>query len=291
MNTHPAWNWALLSILSATTAACASVNADANPHVAFAVDAGEPVCRLAGAPVVLSAKSYLKPFVPDGVIAVVQDDRIEAVFTARGEYGRQCVAVDVRTLEPRPPGGRAEHEACRRLGHVDPIVSATSEAETMLAWDSLREDAAGVFVGVVTYDLPALLPGTAGPNLPAMGRPQARVASHLFSLPSGGLAGAASHPGLADISHERFLLSWTQGTVEQSQLRAQPVAGWGDPIGPALDVAPPDVSPIGSASAAFGAEGLGAVAYLAAAGDHVDVMANLVDCSAAAASGEAKVSP
>jgi hypothetical protein len=286
MNKHLAWNWASLTILAATHAACASVNADAKPQVAFAVDAGRPVCRLAGAPVVVSAKAYLKPYVPDGVIAVVQDDRIEAVFSSRGEYGRQCVAVDVRTLEPRPPGGHAEHEACRRLGHVDPIVSATSDAETMLAWDSLREDLAGLFVGVVTYDLPTPLPGMASPKIGAMGRPRARVASHPFALPSGGLAGSAGHPGLAEIGHERFLLTWTQGTVEQSQLRAQPIAGWGDAIGPALEVAPDDVSTIGPASAAFDPEGTGAVAYLAATGDHVDVMASLVECPDAAASPE-----
>jgi hypothetical protein len=271
MNGHQAVPLAF-SILALTQAACATTAGQGpHPKVAFAVGAAPAVCRVAAPPVVVSGKPYLKPYVPNGVIAVAEEDRLEAVFTARSESGKQCVAVDVGTMEARAPAREAERDACGRLGRIESPVSATSEAETMLAWDATRGDTSSLYVGALTYDI-------AWPGWP-VSRPHARVAAHRFAVPPGGLEGMASQPSLAEIGHERFLLTWRQGTVERSQLRAQPIAGWGDPIGPALDLAPADASPIASSSAAFRANGVGVVTYFASTGDRIDVMATPIDCS------------
>jgi hypothetical protein len=140
----------------------------------------------------------------------------------------------------------------------------------MLAWDAARGDQSGLFVGVVVHDLPA--PGF-------VARAHAHVIAHEFALPAGGLEGSPSDPDLADIGGERFLLSWTQGSVEKAQLRAQPVAAWGEAIGPAMALSPPESSVMGTASAAFSRNGSGVVAYFASAGDAIELMVTRVHCS------------
>jgi hypothetical protein len=150
-------------------------------------------------------------------------------------------------------------------------VAVTSDAETMLAWERTRGDRSNLFVGAVVYDFPAPR------RLP---RAYAHVVAHPFELPPGGLEGTPSNPGLADIGSERFLLSWTQGNDEEAQLRAQPVAAWGDTVGPALDLSSSDVSVMGASSAAFTRNGSGAVAYFASTGDVIELMATPVYCSA-----------
>jgi hypothetical protein len=271
MNTYQVSKWAF-PILALAQAACATTaRQNANPRAASAVGSAAPVCRVVGAPFALARGSDAKPYLPDGLVAVAEENRLEAVFTSRSARGRQCVAVDLETRGPRAPRSAAEREACGGLGKVESPAAATSDAETMLAWDTTRDDRSDLFVGVVMYDIPAPWPGA--------GRPHASVAAHAVAMPPGGLDGPASHPSLADIGHERFLLAWTQGTAESSQLRAQPVAGWGDAIGPAFDVSPADASVIGTSSAAFKADGEGFVTYFASNGEHIDVMTTRVACS------------
>jgi hypothetical protein len=149
-------------------------------------------------------------------------------------------------------------------------VSATSEGETILARESRPVgEAPHIVLGVVVHDVPSLLGFSAG-------RPD-RVVERAFAPPQPSPDGE-KNPGLAPLPGERFLLLWVDGDSEGRSLRAQPVAGWGTPVGPAFDLSPTDVSVIGRPSAAVGPDGRGVVAFLASSGSDFDVLATPIAC-------------
>jgi hypothetical protein len=273
MKTHQTWTIAIAaSLLASTQSACSMAVVRSSPPSATIdpISSGAPLCRVTSLPFMASGQPS-RPYPPDGVIAFVDDgDHLKMVFNARSPMGRQCVAVDLATQRQEIAASSLEREACGRLGKPRSPVTATSDAETMLAWDAARGDQSDLFVGVVVYDLP--LPGFAA-------RAHEHVIAHEFALPAGGLEGSPSDPDLADIGGEHFFLSWTQGSIEKAQLRAQPVAAWGEAMGPAMDLSPPESSVMGTASAAFSRNGSGVVAYFASAGDAIELMATPVYCS------------
>jgi hypothetical protein len=259
---------ATLPFLALLTSGCSmAVEEQPHPRVAFAAGSeAAPLCRVTAAPFV-AARRQSKPYPPDGVIAFVDGERLSVAFNAVGPMERRCVAVDLATLGQTTARSSAELDACGRLGKTQPPVLVTSDAETMLAWDAVRGDQSELLVGVVVHDL---APGA---------RPHAHVVAHVFPIPPNGFDGSTRAPSLADLGDGRFFLTWTQGNVEMTQLRAQPVAGWGDPIGPPIEVSAPDSSVVGGSSAAFTRDGSGAVAYFASAGDALELMVTPVNCS------------
>jgi hypothetical protein len=261
----------VLPLLALLQSAC-SMALEERPHptVALAIGtAAAPLCSVTSAAFAAQGKPA-RPYPPDGSAAVADGERLEVVFNSRGPTGRQCVAVDLSTMGQSIATSAAERDACARLGKVQSPVIATSDAETMLAWDAARGDRSNLFIGVVVYDLPP-----AG----RPGRSHAHVVAHAFGLPPGGLEGSPSDPALADIGDERFFLSWTQGNDESAQLRAQAVAAWGEAIGPALQLSPSDSTVIGASSAAFTRDGSGVVTYFASTDSTIELMATRVSCS------------
>jgi hypothetical protein len=129
-----------------------------------------------------------------------------------------------------------------------------------------------VTLGVVVYDAPRTIFGFA-----LEGR--RHVIERTFEAPARVVrSGGETNPALVPIAGERFLLTWVDGDIESHQLHAQVVAGWGTPVGAAIDLSPGDASVIGRPSAAVSADGHGIVAFLASNGHGFDVLATPVAC-------------
>jgi hypothetical protein len=105
----------------------------------------------------------------------------------------------------------------------------------MLAWESHDEEEPRITLGVVTYDAPHAFFGVGIEGT-------RHLAERTFYAPGEGRGGAVMAPGLAPIGRERFLLAWVEGDLENLQLRAQSVTGWGDPLGPSMVLSPPEAS-------------------------------------------------
>jgi hypothetical protein len=169
--------------------------------------------------------------------------------------------------------------ACRSAVGDDEDVVATSEGETLLAREVRGDDhSARVQLGVVTYDEPRSFFGFATPG-------RKRVVERIFEAPAGGHGGGENSPGLVALPGQRFLLMWVDGNSEGYRLRAQPVAGWGQAIGQALDLSPSAVSVIGRPSGVVDDDGHGVVTFLASNGHGFDVLAAPITCDTRADGG------
>ncbi len=234
--------------------------------------AAAPVCRAEAARPIASGV-----YVPGGVAATLEEGRAVIRFAPRkgrcAEARAQSVTGTFVVV--------ASRDACRR-GEADADdgnVIATSDGETMLAKEVRGADhSSRVELGVVTYGAPRSFFGYATPG-------RRHVVERFFEAPAEGRGGGESHPGLVALPGERFLLMWLDGNAEGYRLRAQPVAGWGQPVGQALDLSPSDVSVIGRPSGAIGKDGRGMVTFLASNGHGFDVLAAPVTCEAPAEGG------
>jgi hypothetical protein len=218
-------------------------------------------CHVSGAAQTVASGVY----VPAGVEASVEDDQVTIRFARRKAHCEAAYAPSIH-------GHFVRDEALAECPGERRDAVATSEGETLLAQES--PDSAGqphIELGVVVHDVPNLLFGFAGEG----GR---RVVHRDFEAPTGGRVGGQRSPGLVPLPGERFLLVWIDGDSSGRQLRAQPIAGWGDAAGPAFDVSPADVSVIGHPSAVVGADGRGVVTFLASSGDGFDVLATPIVC-------------
>jgi hypothetical protein len=98
-----------------------------------------------------------------------------------------------------------------------------------------------------------------------------------FALPAGGLGGAAMSPSVASLGGGRFLLAWAEGPVSNHQVRAITMDADGSPSGAPLAISGPGVN-AGQPAAIVGADGRGAVAFLAAKGKALEVHATPISC-------------
>jgi len=223
------------------------------------LEAPGSLCRVTGEARVVASHVY----VPAGVEARLDDGHATIRFAHR--KGSCAVA---RAL---PTSGRfvTDDTAGECPADASDVV-ATSEGETILARESRRDgQTPHITLGVVVHDAPSLLGFSV--------RGSDRVVERAFAPPQVS-PGGEKHPWLAPLPGERFLLLWVDGDSEGSSLHAQPVAGWGTPVGGAFDLSPSDVSVIGRPSAAVGPDGRGVVAFLASSGSGFDVLATPIAC-------------
>ncbi|HXN31144.1 MAG TPA: hypothetical protein VN894_04755 [Polyangiaceae bacterium] len=178
----------------------------------------------------------------------------------------QCLVMQWPSTSNEP------HDAACPDANTSVTTSAASGSETMLAYESVTRSASRLVLGIVTYDMPHADFGFA-----SAGREQ--VVERPFRGPRGAGVGSQASPDLVPIGGQRFLLVWVEGGVEGHQVRAQSVAGWGDSVGPAIDLSTPDVSVIGRPTAAVAPNGDGLVAYIASAGEEFDLFGTPISCS------------
>ncbi len=98
-----------------------------------------------------------------------------------------------------------------------------------------------------------------------------------FTLPAGGLGSQAMSPSLASLGGGRFLLAWTEGPVSNHQVRAITIGADGSASGSPIDISASGVN-AGQPAAVVGADGRGAVAFLAAKGTALEVHATPITC-------------
>ena len=249
-----------LVVLSLASAACSVVGAAtpaaATPAAGTAAATDAPVCRATSGAKVLARRV----FVPGGVEAATQDGSISVRFAADPSH---CAAVDW-------PSGtqRAQSGSCR--ASVATVASASHPDEAMLAWESRdAADPHGVR-SVDAYDAPRAFLGF------GLAEDQ-RVVERPFHWPSASVGETARQ--LAPIGDDRFLLAWVDGDSESHLLRAQPVAGRGDPLGAAFVLSPTQASVIGRPSVVIEPTGYGIVTYLASIEGEFDVLATPIVCT------------
>jgi hypothetical protein len=220
------------------------------------------VCRISG-PIQTVASGV---YVPAGVEATVEDERVTIRFAhrkSRCEAARSSSLSGPFVLDEGPADCPGDHHD----------VVATSDGETLLA----RESQVGmqpphIELGVVVHDVPNLLFASARAG-------HHHVVERAFEAPGGSVVDGQRSPGLVPLPNERFLLMWVDGDSSGRRLRAQPVAGWGEAVGPAFDVSSHEVSVIGRPSAVTAEDGRGVVAFLASNGRGFDVVATPIACA------------
>jgi hypothetical protein len=251
---------ALALLLSLSAAACATTRGLPASDEAKSVALPLQTCMPIAAPRVVGSRA----FAPDGVEVQSRD----AAFAIRfGQNRVGCVTVEASSATgPFAPPSKSA--ACpQRSGPI----AATSDGETMLASEASDAQSPYILLGVVTYDVPL------SPSAAHVEGSSRAVAWHAFQPPS--LAGTGERsPKLVSLGDERFLLLWVEGDSERHQLRAQPLTGWGDAVGPAIDVSLPEMDVVGTPSAAIAPSGEGVVAFLASDDHGFDVMAAPIAC-------------
>jgi hypothetical protein len=98
-----------------------------------------------------------------------------------------------------------------------------------------------------------------------------------FAIPEGGLGGQAMSPSLAALGGGRFLFAWTEGPVQNHQVRAITLGSDGLASGSPIAISGNGVN-AGQPAAAVGADGRGVVAFVAAKGKAYEVQATSVSC-------------
>jgi hypothetical protein len=98
-----------------------------------------------------------------------------------------------------------------------------------------------------------------------------------FAIPDGGLGSQAMSPSVAPLGGGRFLLAWTEGPVSNHQVRAITIGADGAPSGLPLAISAAGIN-AGQPSAVVGPDGRGAVAFLAARGKALEVLATPISC-------------
>jgi hypothetical protein len=249
---------AVVALLSVQVACSAALPASASrPHRQETAPL-PPICRVTGLPIALARHV----FVPAGVESRANHHGFEVRFAAARS---RCVAIDWPSRSENLDAAYCPTAP----GSVE--ASAVSGAETMRALQSISSGDSRLVLRIVTHDEPHTLMGFAHESGES-------VFERPFPAPSGQVGGGQSPAGLVPFGDERFLLLWAEGDLEGRRLRAQPVTGWGDPVGAALELSTADMSVIGRASAAIASNGEGLVAYLASRGDEFDMFVAPVAC-------------
>jgi hypothetical protein len=105
----------------------------------------------------------------------------------------------------------------------------------------------------------------------------AAESAQTFVVPEGGLGGQAMSPSLAPLSGGRVLLAWVEGPVASHQIRAGVLGSDGTMSGSPISISPTGVN-AGQPAVAI-ASGRGAVAYIVAKGNALEVHATPISCS------------
>jgi hypothetical protein len=244
-------------VLALASAACSRHQTQPGPNVGFAVDAPEVSCRVAGAPAIVASDVYTGDVqvltrAEGGYDVVVLDDVTPCLRVGIGAHGEKLGTVLGECPAPPTPGR----------------ASATNGIETYLVRETVDDSGTYLALGVVTYDWPHAFAGTAREGL-------RRVVEHRFEVPPGGPGGGAADPALAPFGADHFLLAWTEGDT----VRAQPIAGWAEPAGPAITLSPPDLTEIGRPSVAFATPSEGLVAFAASTPTGFHILSVPLVCS------------
>lgn len=176
---------------------------------------------------------------------------------ARPGGGYDVTAMDVEPCLNVVVGPYGAPLGAQSLGACPPVdksgnATATNGTETYVARDERWEsEPPHLVLGVYTWDWPHSYAGQVHEG-------QRRVVERVFVPPGGGSHTGETMPGLATFGKDRFLVVWVEG----DDVRAQPLARWADPIGEAIDVAPPEARVVAHPAAAFARDGTGIVVYL-----------------------------
>ena len=95
--------------------------------------------------------------------------------------------------------------------------------------------------------------------------------------PAGGKGDQAMSPGLTALSHNRFLLVWTEGPPSRHEVRGLTLSSDGAPIGAPLTLSNENVN-AGQGQPAATTAGKGVVAFLELTGDGFRVAATPIEC-------------
>jgi hypothetical protein len=258
-----------LNLLAASFLALASTACSAGivepprapPSVAGVAAAGDGACHATGPAVVLATRV----FVPGGVEATASGEGFAVRFRTRAS---RCVAVDWPSASD--PGG--PHPVSCPAPGVRTATRESAGSQAMLALKSHEEPEPRGSLGALTSDAPGDLFGSGI-------EPNPYGAQHTFRAPAARPGDFATTPELAPIGHDRFLLAWVEGSVEEHHLSARSVVGWGDPQGPGMVLSPPDASVIGRPSVAVAPTGQGLVTYIASVDGKFEVLGTPVACA------------
>jgi hypothetical protein len=217
-----------------------------------------------GSPTILARRAY----VPGGVEVLPDPSSPPSRFTVRFATRRaRCSSVDWPGSDHSPVAAPCP----AKPNDQEPVVART-EHETLRVMPSTGEGGTErVILGASVFDAPRAPFGHAHAG-------RETIAKREFAAPSGGPGGGLRAPALIAIGEERFLLLWVEGGTEGHVLRGQPVTGWVDAQGPALELSPREMSVIGRPSAAVAPDGEGLVAFLASTNGEFDVLATPVRC-------------
>ncbi len=255
------------SVLTALTALAALAGCSASttlPRVATApagarVSAGPALCHATGGAKVVARRV----FVPGGVEASEQGGNL-----LRSLWRPRLLDASRST---GPPDSYPQPASCPAPGDGS-AIRANGSDESMLAWESHDAELPRITLGVATYDAPRAFFGFGIEG-------KRRVVEHTFYAPGAARGDSETAPQLTPIGRDRFLLAWVEGNVEGRQLRAQSVVGWGDPLGAAMVLSPPEASVIGRPSVVVAPTGYGLVTYVASMNGEFDVLATPVACA------------
>jgi hypothetical protein len=213
-----------------------------------------PSCRIMGEPFVVAPNVYL-----GDVYAATRKDGGFDVVVLDGVDPCLSVGIDLAgdhlgtTLVKCPQG----------LG--DGRSSASNGTATYVARETQDRGHDALALGVVTYTDGSSL---AGVSYPA----QQRVVEHLM-VP--GTHESMRDPVLASYGGDGFALAWVQG----HKIRVQPIEGWAQLVGTAVDVSPPTTGELGPPALVFDGHGGGLVAFAAPSEHGLDVVATPIACT------------
>jgi len=198
----------------------------------------------------------------DGAIDAVRG----APFTLGGEKayaiafrrGAQ-IFVGVATGEPKSLVAKGTLSKMDGLGEKigSPAIAVTGD-DVMVAWADRRFDTDPWSLRFVVFKAGA-----------EAGAPQS------FSVPTGGLGANVMSPALAGLAGGRFFIVWTEGPVENHQVRAQTLKADGSMLGAALTISADGVH-AGQGQVAVAGDGKGVVAFLD--GTKREVVATPIAC-------------
>lgn len=247
--------------LSVMAAGCSATGQLPSPVVDTAGELSTQMCRVTAPPHVVASRV----FVPEGVDVETQSRGFAIHFA---QTKSRCMTLH-SPLASGPFAASDKSTACPEKSDDNEV---TSDAETMLASESGDAQVPHILLGVMTYDVP-LAPGRNGVGSTT------GIAWHLFQPPPSVGSGGEGRPKLVSLGHERFLLLWVEGGSEKHQLRAEALAGWGNAVGPAIDVSSPEMDVVGRPGAAVGPDGEGVVAFLNSGAHGFDLMATPIACN------------
>jgi hypothetical protein len=190
-----------------------------------------------------------------GVAFTLGGEKAYAIAFRRGTSIYAGVAAgDPKSLAAK--GGLSKMDGLgEKIG--SPAIAVTGD-DVMVAWADRKSDTDAWSLRYVVFK--------AGAEAPA---------PKTFSVPAGGLGENVMSPGLIGLVGARFLVVWTEGPVDNHQVRGQTLRADGGALGAALAISAEGVH-AGQGQAAVAGDGKGVVAFLD--GAKREVVATPITC-------------